>query len=91
MLQQGVLAYLDGLSVHPYRNAGPESVVADYDALRALMQKYLPANATAPVVISGEWGWSTCLNGSVPSACIGGAATGNSTYEDQAKVVYFTN
>ena len=29
--------------------------------VRALVQRYTPAGATAPPIISGEWGYSTCV------------------------------
>jgi hypothetical protein len=38
-LQSGVLEFLDGVSVHPYRSANqpPETAVADYKRLRELI------------------------------------------------------
>jgi hypothetical protein len=53
----GLLDLLDGVSVHPYRGGGPESVAADIERLRALMAKYRPEGKPLPV-ISGEWGWT---------------------------------
>eukprot|EP00049_Salpingoeca_infusionum_P008625 m.142676 g.142676 ORF g.142676 m.142676 type:complete len:312 (-) comp14066_c1_seq4:1161-2096(-) len=42
--------------------------------------------ADQPKLISGEWGWSTCVDKSgTPITCIGGAFTGNNTLNDQAK------
>ncbi len=58
--QQGFLELVDGVSVHPYRSAkkGPETAVAEYLQLRALVDHYKPAGKTIPL-ISGEWGYST--------------------------------
>jgi hypothetical protein len=35
-----VLDCFDAISVHPYRTDGPESAIADYHTLRALIQRY---------------------------------------------------
>lgn len=61
MFQAGVLAYLDGVSVHPYRNynKSPETAAEDYARLRALIARYTPAGKTPVPVISGEWGYAT--------------------------------
>jgi hypothetical protein len=53
----GLLDVLDGVSVHPYRAGGPESVVADIGQLRTLIGKYRSDGKPLPV-ISGEWGWA---------------------------------
>jgi hypothetical protein len=55
--KQGLLNHIDVLSVHPYRSKPPETVIADYTALRELIGRYAPAGKTIPV-ISGEWGYS---------------------------------
>lgn len=54
----GVLEWWDAVTVHPYRNSPPETVVADYDRLRGLIRQYAPSGKTVPI-ISGEWGYST--------------------------------
>jgi len=55
----GLLDYFDAVSVHPYRGGGPESVIPEYNQLKGLIQKYAPGKDIP--IISGEWGWSTCL------------------------------
>jgi len=55
--QKGLLRHIDALSVHPYRSKAPETVIADYQKLRALIARYAPAGKTIPV-LSGEWGYS---------------------------------
>jgi hypothetical protein len=55
--QQGLLQWIDALSVHPYRPQEPETVGKDYDRLRRLIEKYAPQGRQIPV-ISGEWGYS---------------------------------
>jgi hypothetical protein len=55
--KQGLLSHIDVLSVHPYRSKTPETVIADYTALRELIGRYAPAGKQIPV-ISGEWGYS---------------------------------
>jgi hypothetical protein len=55
--KQGLLSHVDVLSVHPYRAKPPETVIADYAALRELIGRYAPGGKPIPV-ISGEWGYS---------------------------------
>lgn len=55
--KQGLLDHIDVLSVHPYRSKPPETVIADYTALRELIGRYAPTGRQIPV-ISGEWGYS---------------------------------
>lgn len=55
--QRGVIARLDALSVHPYRSNNPETAVADYARLRALLDRYSPKRKLP--ILSGEWGYST--------------------------------
>jgi len=55
--KQGLLDHIDVLSVHPYRAKPPETVIADYIALRELIGRYAAAGKHIPVV-SGEWGYS---------------------------------
>lgn len=66
LFKAGALDYLDAVSVHPYRRGDqtPETAKADYDKLRALIDRYAPAARRGHIpVISGEWGYSTCVNG----------------------------
>lgn len=65
-LQSGVLAYLDAVSVHPYRNYSnsPETVVEDYAQLRALIARYGSSTGKKDVpIVSGEWGYATHAKG----------------------------
>ncbi|MDP4290409.1 MAG: cellulase family glycosylhydrolase, partial [Bacteroidota bacterium] len=59
----GVLEYLDAVSIHPYRNysKSPETAVADYQKLRALVGTYAPQTKKNMPIISSEWGYSTAL------------------------------
>jgi len=54
-----LLELVDGVSVHPYRNArlGPESALPEYEMLKMLIETYRPAAKRIPV-LSGEWGYS---------------------------------
>jgi hypothetical protein len=64
--KSGVLEYLDGVSVHPYRDGrrGPETAAADYAKLRELISRHTPAarNGAIPI-LSGEWGYSSNTRG----------------------------
>ena len=55
--KNGLLQWIDVLSVHPYRSQNPETVIRDYARLRELIKSYAPAGKQIPV-ISGEWGYS---------------------------------
>lgn len=55
--QQGLLQWIDALSVHPYRPQPPETVIKDYERLRQLLGQYAPSGRQIPIV-SGEWGYS---------------------------------
>ena len=55
--KNGLLKWIDVLSVHPYRSQPPETVIQDYVKLRELVARYVPASKEIPV-ISGEWGYS---------------------------------
>lgn len=61
----GVLAYLDAVSVHPYRNysKSPETAATDYRELRKLIERYAPAGKKEMPIISSEWGYSTYTEG----------------------------
>ncbi len=56
--QRGLLEHIDVVSVHPYREAPPETVSSEYSRLRQLVDAYAPAGKTVPL-ISGEWGYTT--------------------------------
>ncbi|MDR0336234.1 MAG: hypothetical protein LBI18_04000 [Planctomycetaceae bacterium] len=54
----GLLEYWDAVSVHPYRQTDPESVLTDYAKLRYLIDQYAPKDKTIPI-LSAEWGYSS--------------------------------
>jgi len=61
-LKSGVLEYLDGISVHPYRDAErpPETAIEDYKHLRQLIEQSAPNEAKKKIpIVSGEWGYSS--------------------------------
>ena len=78
--QAGGLAYLDGVSVHPYRSGAPESVLGNYKELEALIDNYTLIDNNdrhRPRLISGEWGWPSCTfpnNGTATKCSAGGGA-----------------
>ena len=56
--QAGLLKYWDALSVHPYRQKAPETVIEEYARLRHLIDRYAPEGKTIPI-LSAEWGYSS--------------------------------
>jgi len=60
-LASGMLEYLDGVSVHPYRfRRPPETAEAEYRRLRQQVDAHTPAGRAEPIpIVSSEWGWST--------------------------------
>ncbi|WP_338788820.1 cellulase family glycosylhydrolase [Metabacillus sp. FJAT-53654] len=56
IFKEGILDYIDAVSVHPYRVSNPETVGKDYQSLRELIDKYTNKEIA---IISGEWGYST--------------------------------
>ncbi|KAL9647511.1 hypothetical protein ABK040_006871 [Willaertia magna] len=57
IFQLGVLNYFDAVTVHPYRDDVPETVIPDYKRLKQLIEKYKPKDKDIPM-ICGEWGYS---------------------------------
>ncbi len=57
----GVLGLFDAVSVHPYQDAAPETVYAQYDRLRALLDRYSPGRKIP--IVSSEWGYSVAGSG----------------------------
>ena len=55
----GILAAYTNVSVHPYRAGPPESVLADWAALAALISKYTPAGSAPLSMVDGEWGYTS--------------------------------
>lgn len=64
-LRSGILGYLDGVSVHPYRNysLSPESAGADYDKLRKMIECNAPVGKKNIPIISSEWGYASATEG----------------------------
>jgi len=56
--QAGLLNYWAGVSVHPYRQRDPETVLRELRALRFLIARYAPPGKKIPIVTS-EWGYSS--------------------------------
>ena len=54
----GLLEYWSAVSVHPYRQTGPETAAAEYARLRQLIARYAPKGRHIPI-LSGEWGYSS--------------------------------
>lgn len=52
----GLLKVVDAVSVHPYRGTAPETVIADFALLQALMADYGSAGLR---VVNGEWGYTS--------------------------------
>ena len=68
----GLLEYWSAVSVHPYRQSGPEEAASDYCRLRELIARYRTGSGRDGVsastsnssnrdipIISGEWGYSS--------------------------------
>jgi hypothetical protein len=57
--QNGLLNYVDAISVHPYRgsNMPPETAEPDYKPAREVIDRYAPKGTQIPM-FSGEWGYS---------------------------------
>lgn len=53
----GLLNYWDAVSVHSYRQTGPETASTDLAKVSALIAQYAPKGKTIPI-LSGEWGYS---------------------------------
>ena len=54
----GLLEYWDAVSVHPYRQSAPETVIEEYAKLCYMIGKYAPKDKKIPI-LSGEWGYSS--------------------------------
>jgi hypothetical protein len=65
LFQSGVLEYLDGVSVHPYRapQMPPETAGSDYKKLRELIAQYAPESKKHLPILSGEWGYASDTHG----------------------------
>lgn len=58
--KKGLFEFVNGISVHPYREGGPESVLNCYKSLRKFIKKYGPDKEEKIKILSSEWGW--CLS-----------------------------
>ncbi|MED4063767.1 cellulase family glycosylhydrolase [Priestia megaterium] len=56
IFKKGILKNIDMVSVHPYRNHLPETVLNDYTKVRELIKKY---SSNDIQIVSGEWGYVT--------------------------------
>ncbi len=67
-LESGVLKYLDGVSVHPYRDYSlqPESAGPEYREIEDLIKLNAPQGKKKIPVISSEWGYASCPKGVTP-------------------------
>jgi hypothetical protein len=73
----GLLNWWDAVSVHPYPQHDPESMLDRYLKLRRLIAQYAPANKTVPIVVT-EWGYSDVW---------GRYSVGGQGQENQAKML----
>ncbi|HEX4121676.1 MAG TPA: cellulase family glycosylhydrolase [Verrucomicrobiae bacterium] len=65
-LASGVLQYLDGVSVHPYRQPTkpPETAARGFKEIRDMINRYAPESRRDKIaIISGEWGYSSNRKG----------------------------
>ena len=79
-LKDRPLGGVTALSVHPYRDGPPETVIQDYAKLRALIARYTPAGQRPLPIVCSEWGYTT--------------ANGQTSEADQARYLtraYLTN
>ena len=56
--KSGLLEYWKAVSVHPYRQTGPETAVPEYAEIAEDDRPVRPHGKTIPI-ISGEWGYSS--------------------------------
>ena len=63
--KSGALAWIDAVSVHPYRNYSkpPETAAEDYGKLRDLIARHAPPGKASIPILSGEWGYATHQRG----------------------------
>lgn len=65
VLTPELLSLIDGVSIHPYRSSGPETVVKDYQRVQNLILSIAPRGREHLPVICSEWGYSTYKGGQV--------------------------
>jgi len=49
--------YINAISIHPYRQSNPETVIGDYNKVHVLINKY--PHTVGIQLFCGEWGYST--------------------------------
>ena len=57
-MRAGLLQYWDAVSVHPYRNDVPETVVKDWQHLQQMIDHYQPKGKSVEMICS-EWGYNS--------------------------------
>jgi hypothetical protein len=64
-MASGILEFLDGVSVHPYRDysLSPENASSDYRKVRDIIARNTPEGKKEIPIISSEWGYSSATNG----------------------------
>jgi hypothetical protein len=65
-VKSGALEFLDGVTVHPYRDHSkpPETAGSDYERLRQLIERYAPEAKKGRIpILCGEWGYSSHQDG----------------------------
>jgi beta-xylosidase len=64
-LSSGIIEFLDGVSVHPYRDysKAPETASEDYRKLRVLIGRYATIGKENLPIISSEWGYASATKG----------------------------
>ena len=68
VLASGILEYIDGVSVHPYRNASkpPETAATGFKQMREMIDKYAPTSKRGKIpILTGEWGYASDLKSGV--------------------------
>ncbi len=59
VLSKELLGLIDGVSVHPYRAGGPETVMKDIYRVKDIITAKAPAGRESIPVVCSEWGYST--------------------------------
>ena len=55
--KNNLFKYIDAVSIHPYRQRNPETVIGDYNKIKDLIDKYPHKDGIK--LFCGEWGYST--------------------------------
>lgn len=65
VLSAELLGLIDGVSLHPYRSSGPETVWRDYARVQEIIRARAPLGREELPVVCSEWGYSTYSKGDV--------------------------